>query len=563
MRTLSASMALTALLLLPSPRRASAQETITRLGGIRISTTTADKPQSKVWHHDGRWWTVLASTSVSPSGTWLWRLGSDGRWTNVLRVSPSTTARADVKPVGELAHVLLFDLGSSALVTLEYLSDDDTYRLWAVRPTRTSITLGSSETATIDVDTKGRMWLATEAGSKVLVYYSDFPYTKFSGPVTLASNIASDDITVVTAMPRPSPPRIGVFWSNQRTNLFAFRQHVDGADPGSWSADEHPAQQSALDVGHGLADDHMNVKVGSDGTLFVAVKTSYDTRGFPLIALLVRHPNGRWDDLHEVDDIGTRPIVLLNEPADLVRVVYSANADAPSDVLYRDSSISHIGFGSRRTLMDGGFRNPTSAKADWTDEVVVLASGQGVIIRRPSGGAGTLDVRVAASADDAEEAQSGAVDLTSSDLELTEDGTRVQTIGMRFALRSIPRGATIDHAWVQFQVDEATSAASSLTVRAQAADDAPPFTAASGNLSARPTGRSIAWTPPAWPSVGAAGAAQRTPDLAGVLQEVVDRPGWDAGNAIAVLVRGSGVRTAESFDGTSAAAPLLHVEYTP
>jgi hypothetical protein len=558
-------MALTALLLLPTPRRASAQETVTRLGGIRISTTTADKPQSKVWHHDGRWWTILASTSVTPTGTWLWRLGSDGRWTNVLRLSASTTARADVKPVGELAHVLLFDLGSSALATLEYLSGDDTYRLWAVRPTRTPIKLGASETATIDVDTTGRMWLATESGAKVLVYYSDFPYRSFAGPVTLASNIATDDITVVTALPRPSPPRIGVFWSNQRTNLFAFRQHVDGADPGTWSADERPAQQSALDVGHGLADDHMNVKVGSDGTLFVAVKTSYDTRGFPLIALLVRRPNGRWDDLHQVDDVGTRPIVLLNEPADLVRVVYSASADAPSDVLYRDSSIAHIGFGSRRTLMDGGFRNPTSAKADWTDEVVVLAGGQGVIIRRPpEDDTRAFDVRVSASADDAEEAQTGAVDLTSSDLELAEDGTKVQTVGMRFALRGVPQGATIDRAWVQLQVDEATSAATALTIRVQAADDAPAFTAATRSLSSRPTtSRSVAWAPAAWPSVGAAGSAQRTPDLAALLQELVDRPGWDAGNAAALLVRGSGVRTAESFDGAPAAAPLLHVEYTP
>src|SRR6186997_1283415 len=59
------------------------QETITNLAPIAMSTTTGEKPQSKVWRHDGRWWAVLASDGVSPSGTWLWRLESNNQWTNV------------------------------------------------------------------------------------------------------------------------------------------------------------------------------------------------------------------------------------------------------------------------------------------------------------------------------------------------------------------------------------------------------------------------------------------------------------------------------------------------
>ena len=59
----------------------------------------------------------------------------------------------------------------------------------------------------------------------------------------------------------------------------------------------------------------------------------------------------------------------------------------------------------------------------------------------------------------------------------------------------------------------------------------------------------------------AAGPEQRTPDLAAVLQEIVDHPGWAAGNALAILITGSGERVAESYNGLPAAAPLLHVEY--
>ncbi|UCH25813.1 MAG: hypothetical protein JSV66_18125, partial [Trueperaceae bacterium] len=42
---------------------------------------------------------------------------------------------------------------------------------------------------------------------------------------------------------------------------------------------------------------------------------------------------------------------------------------------------------------------------------------------------------------------------------------------------------------------------------------------------------------------------------------VVDRPGWVAGNALAILISGSGRRVAMSFDGDETAAPQLHVEY--
>ena len=57
------------------------------------------------------------------------------------------------------------------------------------------------------------------------------------------------------------------------------------------------------------------------------------------------------------------------------------------------------------------------------------------------------------------------------------------------------------------------------------------------------------------------GPAQRSPDIAATIQEVVNRPGWTSGNALALIITGSGRRTAESHDGDAAGAPLLHVEY--
>ena len=62
--------------------------------------------------------------------------------------------------------------------------------------------------------------------------------------------------------------------------------------------------------------------------------------------------------------------------------------------------------------------------------------------------------------------------------------------------------------------------------------------------------------------MGEAGRDQRTPDLSPVVQELVDRPGWSGGNALALIITGTGRRTADSYDGSAAAAPLLHIDYS-
>jgi cysteine-rich repeat protein len=176
----------------------------------------------------------------------------------------------------------------------------------------------------------------------------------------------------------------------------------------------------------------------------------------------------------------------------------------------------------------------------------------------------TREVRIANGADDVEQrVANGAMTLGSSDLELVDDGAQAQLVGLRFPALDVPPGANVEAAWVQFQADEVKTAAAALTLAAHASDDAAPFTAASGNVAARPlTAANVAWAPAPWSSVGEAGAAQRTPDLAPIVQEIVDRPGWASGNALVLVVSGIGVRTAESFEGAPSAAPLFHVEYS-
>ena len=194
-----------------------------------------------------------------------------------------------------------------------------------------------------------------------------------------------------------------------------------------------------------------------------------------------------------------------------------------------------------------------------TDTEGVTATATGTII---VGVVDPIDVRVSAGNDDAEERSDGSMYRSSSDLELVDDGSRRQTVGMRFNGIDIPQGATILNAYVQFQVDETNSGSVLVEIRGQNADNATTFTSSTGNITSRPTtAASVSWAPPTWTSVGAAGPGQRTPDLKDIIQEIVNRTGWAANNSLVIIITGSGERTAESYNGKSSAAPLLHVEY--
>lgn len=174
-----------------------------------------------------------------------------------------------------------------------------------------------------------------------------------------------------------------------------------------------------------------------------------------------------------------------------------------------------------------------------------------------------VERRIQTSLDDVEENGNGAIDPTSTDLELGIYNGAPQLVGMRFTNISIPQGSVITSAYVQYQVDEVSTNDAVLLFQAELADDAPALSTTAQDLSSRPRGTAppIGWVAPPWPTVGDAGPDQRTPNLAPLLQELVDRPGWTAGNAVVLLVSGTGTRTAESFDGVASAAPLLHVEY--
>ncbi len=186
-----------------------------------------------------------------------------------------------------------------------------------------------------------------------------------------------------------------------------------------------------------------------------------------------------------------------------------------------------------------------------------------LVVTTPMAAIQTVEYQVNSGDDDAEESASG-VDLNSSDLELTLDGSDNQTVAMRFTDVMVPAGEVISRAYLQFQADETSSSATTLSIQGEANSNAAPFTSATGNITARPrTSAAVPWIPASWPATGEAGIDQRTPDISTVIQQIIDQPGWLAGNSLAIIITGDGggKRTAEAYNGDPAGAPLLHIEF--
>ena len=167
----------------------------------------------------------------------------------------------------------------------------------------------------------------------------------------------------------------------------------------------------------------------------------------------------------------------------------------------------------------------------------------------------TLNIKVATSADDVTESASGAM-RAGRVLYLGR-----QQVGLRFANVTVPPGAKITAATISFRTAARDAGAVRLQLRGEAADSAAAFGRTPGTLSSRSkTSASVLWQPGVW----RARLGTHTPDLSAVIQEIVDRGGWQSGNALAFVVTGEGTAKRSVFarDAGRVRAPQLSISYT-
>jgi hypothetical protein len=296
-----------------------------------------------------------------------------------VRVDERPRARQDVVAEADTLWVASRHNASpqeNRILRFTYDPDDGTYVLDPGFPVR--IPGAGAETLTIARDSAGTLWVAYARDRQVFVNRtlgSDTQWgSAFVVPVPEGTTVHADDIAAVVAL----PGRIGVFWNSHLDDRFYLALHIDGlpaTDPAAWSLEVAAS-------GANIADDHVNLKVASDGRLFAAVKTDRLGPDAAAIGLLVRSPDGTWSPLHKVATPSfeaTRPQCLIDESGRRIYVFYSAGGGA---IHYKSSDLDTITFpgGVGTPFIAGagrnGMNNPTTTKqtVDAGRGLVVLAS---------------------------------------------------------------------------------------------------------------------------------------------------------------------------------------------
>ena len=178
-------------------------------------------------------------------------------------------------------------------------------------------------------------------------------------------------------------------------------------------------------------------------------------------------------------------------------------------------------------------------------------------------------IQIATGTDDAEETISdGDVLTNSSDLGINREGASTKNmVGFRFQGLNAPQGSLINDAYITFFVDETDSSADlTVPIWAEDVDDARTFTTTNSDISNRTkTGHVVYW--PITTDWDTLNAEHDTIDISPIVQEVVARPGWSAGNDIVIIIgedpTTTNKRTAISYEGgfTVSRQPKLTVDW--
>jgi PKD repeat protein len=311
---------------------------------------TGEKPESKLWWNDGRWWASMYDAASSTYHIWwLDRSASPEAWVDTgVQLDNRPKSKADTLWDGVHLYVASAIFASSntsevagqptRLYRYSYDASRRTYTLDPGFPV--SINNTSVEAVTLDEDTNHRLWATWTQSHQVYYNETTTPGDDASWgtpavlPLPEASGLDSDDISSVVAFGRSASQggnggHIGVMWSNQVASTTYFAIHDDGDAVNTW----HPAEAVTL-PGPKQSDDHINVKdlqTDDFGRVFAVIKTSLDDivgepSSAPQIVVLSRGSRGGWSraTFGTIADCHTRPVLVLDSANNLVHVFATA-----------------------------------------------------------------------------------------------------------------------------------------------------------------------------------------------------------------------------------------------
>jgi hypothetical protein len=362
--------------------------TVGYVGPSYTGTTapTGQKPQSKLWVAAGIWWGSLWDKDSRRFNIFRYDWSAN-RWINT-RVLVDERANSNMDALWDGVHLYIASAGpgpstvlhSPRITRYSFNSQAKTWSRDAGYPVR--IGTGGVEAVVLAKDSKGLLWVSHTYGPRVWVTHSRpgddrswVPAYQLPTP-NGESTVTTDDVSAIVGY---DGTRIGVLWSNQRTETVYFASHLDGTSDRSWVVQVAYRQPKG-------ADDHLNIKSltgDASGRVFAVAKTSMSGSNDPLINLLVLKPGGQWTSrpVFTVADQATRAMVLIDQTHRLLYVFAAAPCCAGGRIYYKRTSLTNPSFAPGRgaTFIAGDahpeLNNPTSTKQNLSAStgLVVLA----------------------------------------------------------------------------------------------------------------------------------------------------------------------------------------------
>lgn len=394
-RRLLLALAVTAALLLsglvsPAAAQGAVGVPVSYLGHAYDSTVnrpSENKPQSKLWYLDGAWWALM----VDAGGTLvhIHELMPDHTWRNTgTRVDDRVNSSGDALWSSRDGRLYVASRADGSNLKVNAFTYDPAGRSWSV-VAGFPVTVnsgGGSESATLDQDSLGRLWVTYTRASRIWVAHSGTDRTTWTAgfqPSVPDTVIKSDDISALIAF----GSSIGVLWSDQESGAFRFAIHDDAAADSVWRVENVPM----------AADDHINLKqlVGDQqGRIFAAIKTSADEAATAspsdtLVGVLTRTPGadgvGSWSlvPAGTIADDHTRPIIMIDE-TNRELYFFATGPGSGGDIYYKKSPLSAISFPAGRgaKFVDtapvlnnaSGAKDPVNAQTGMV--ILAVADGQ-------------------------------------------------------------------------------------------------------------------------------------------------------------------------------------------
>jgi hypothetical protein len=328
---------------------------------------SSDKPQSKLWFTDGTWYAGMFLHQTSPTvrdENRIWALTADKTgWTvKTTVVDARDTSHADYlwDEVSQTLYVISSVPVPATVPTVPLTTGDDirvfkySYNAGTNVYTKVAgfphaipntisvpnVSKGGAQTVTIALDSTGDLWAAWPHSGEVRYSRSEDGGVTWSIPAQLPAQVGNSiqdgptadarDSVAVIAFGAGSPNKVGIMWSDQDDlpaagdNGFYFAVLDAGADPTvgvNWTLQELPSLVGTNDK----ADNHINMKTTSDGSVYMVGKMGTDTiacatnKQRPLVPFFARTPAGSWSAhlAGTVGDCNTRPQLVISEELDV------------------------------------------------------------------------------------------------------------------------------------------------------------------------------------------------------------------------------------------------------